>query len=252
MRSERVYYLPLLASLLAFVVIVLGAYTRLTDSGLGCPDWPGCYGKVLAPQSQHQISAAQVNFPGAVVVPHKAKNEMLHRYVAGSLGVLILSLLFVAWRVRDIKLPLLIFGLVFFQAALGRYTVTLKLLPQVVMAHLLGGLTLLCLLWWLQLKWRDASAPNYQSPYLKWAAALAFLVVFAQIALGAWVSANYAGLACVGFPDCNGQHMPVLNFHKAFMLFSPNGVNYEGGVLDSTARITIQMVHRMGALHSYG
>lgn len=244
MKKQWQYYGATLAVVLAFVVVIMGAYTRLTHAGLGCPDWPGCYGHMVVPP-QHSVS-------GTAIQEVKAWTEMVHRYAAGSLGLLIL-LLAVMSLVMPSKhrlLPLFLLGLVIFQAALGMWTVTLKLLPLVVMGHLLGGISIFACLWWLRLSAKPQSqnlvAPQLQS-MRPWAM-LGLAIVFAQIALGGWVSSNYAGLACIGFPSCNGILWPHMNFSQAFNVLQPIGVNYQGGVLTSVARITIQMVHRIGAV----
>lgn len=251
MHSHFLYKLTSFAVLLAFIVIILGAYTRLTHAGLGCPDWPGCYGHFVVPQQEH----ATVVFPDKPLETRKAWTEMVHRYAAGSLGLIILSLGIYFFAQRQVKKQQkwLVSGLmllVIFQALLGMWTVTLQLLPLVVMGHLLGGFAILTGLWWLRLSLR-APVPTTFLPFaqrcMPWVI-LGILIVLMQIILGGWVSANYAGLACVGFPSCNGQWLPRLNMTAAFNIFSPIGINYEGGALDSTARVTIQMVHRCGAV----
>lgn len=238
--NRRLSTLVLCAACLAFFVVTLGAYTRLTNAGLGCPDWPGCYGHMLV--AQHTTDE-----------PVKAWTEMIHRYFAGSLGLLILIFAINAIRARIKQLsfptfiPLLLVGLVVFQAALGMWTVTLKLLPVVVMGHLLGGLCILSGLWWLWLSIRKSETIGSDLGWLKPWAMLGLFIVVCQIALGGWVSSNYAGLSCVGFPSCNNQLLPELHLKEAFNVMSPVGTNYQGGVLDASARMTIQFVHRLGA-----
>lgn len=255
------YQLATLAVVLAFVVVILGAYTRLTHAGLGCPDWPGCYGHMIVPDTQKQISRAEKAFPGAPLEEAKAWTEMTHRYAAGTLGLIILIIAVIAvvqyfrreQRRQPLVLPLFLLLLIIFQAALGMWTVTWKLLPIVVMSHLLGGLTVLACLWWLRLKLANNyrySVSERADQFKPWAL-LGLIIVYCQIALGGWVSANYAGLACIGFPFCNGQLLPTFNFHEAYNLFHPIGVNYQGGVMDSSARVTIHMVHRIGALLTF-
>ena len=256
MKFKLSYLLVTLAVVLALGVIVLGAYTRLTDAGLGCPDWPGCYGHVDVPHGAKQISTAEKTFPGAAVEPVKAWTEMVHRYAAGSLGFLIFIIAGIAIWQRRLKrhpllLPILLVGLVIFQALLGMWTVTLKLLPTVVMGHLLGGMTLLALLWWFRQRLNpinhDLRYEQSVTKFKPWVIG-ALIVVFGQIILGGWTSANYAGLACVGFPGCNGMMLPHLNFSHAFNILSPIGLNYQGGLLGINARVTIQMMHRVGAI----
>jgi cytochrome c oxidase assembly protein subunit 15 len=239
------------ATLLALMVVMLGAYTRLTDAGLGCPDWPGCYGRLVLPSAEKELATAQTQFPSIPIESKKAWTEMAHRYAAGTLGFLILSIVAGAWvlnrrgaRVPWGVLPVLL-TLLFFQAALGMWTVTLKLLPVVVMGHLLGGLLILASLSYFYWVLRTPRRGVYQG--VCWIN-LGIVLVFIQIALGGWVSSNYAGLACVGFPRCNGLWLPHLDLLKGFDVFSPIGANYQGGRLDSDVRVTIQFIHRLGAI----
>jgi len=236
------------AALLAFAVLLLGAYTRLTHAGLGCPDWPGCYGHMLVPDSA-QIQPGQ--FSGTPLQEKKAWTEMAHRYAAGTLGLLVLCLTVQVVRRHRHAMPVALFLLVLivFQAALGMWTVTLKLLPVVVMAHLLGGMLIFATLCYLCLSLSGRKVPVLmftKRDFKPWAL-LGLCIVFVQIALGGWVSANYAGIACVGFPFCNGSLLPHLDLQSAFNFLSPIGANYQGGVLDSASRVTIQVVHRLGA-----
>lgn len=230
--------LTTLALCLAFGVILLGAYTRLTDAGLGCPDWPGCYGKLIVSEKSVLTQPIEAT---------KAWTEMIHRYFAGTLGCLIFLLGFLSYRhlKKTSKLPYALVALVLFQAALGMWTVTLKLLPVVVMGHLLGGMLILGGL--VYFRWQTSSVHVQLINYPSWPITLGVVLVFLQIALGGWVSSNYAALACVGFPTCNGTWLPSLDFHHAFQWISATTLNYQGGLLDSTSRITIQFVHRVGA-----
>ena len=239
--------------ILCFVVITLGAFVRLSDAGLGCPDWPGCYGHLTVPEHGATQVAA---FPERPLEQHKAWKEMIHRYLAGGLGLLILALAVMAWRARaaphqQVVLPLAALGLVIFQAALGMWTVTLLLKPLIVTAHLLGGMTLLALLLLSLLRQgRHCSfwAAGGRRRGLRLLAGLALVVLVVQIFLGAWTSTNYAALACTDFPTCHGQIWPETDFGEAFTLWRGLGINYEFGVLDSVPRSTIHMVHRVGAL----
>lgn len=252
MSQKALRYVLMATALFALVVVMVGAYTRLTDAGLGCPDWPGCYGNWVMPAKHHDLASAQLRYRDNPIELIKAWTEMAHRYLAGCLGSLILLCAGgIAWRARKKahslpKLVLFLLALLVFQALLGMWTVTLKLLPLVVMGHLLGGMTIVASLSRLAYDsaydWRS---PVQQAPY--WLYGLVVLL-YIQIALGAWVSANYAGIACVGFPQCNGQWWPHLELGKAFNVFSPIGANYQGGLADSELRITMQWVHRLGAV----
>jgi len=204
------------ALVLAFVVVSLGAYVRLSDAGLGCPDWPGCYGHLVGiPDVDHEHAAAAAAFPGKPVEAGKAWKEMIHRYAAGSLGLLILAIAALAWRREQRQqhspaLPTLLLGLVIFQALLGMWTVTLLLKPLVVTAHLLGGMSTLALLLWLRLGLEYPKPALSASPTLRLLGIAALAAVALQIGLGGWVSSNYAALACPDFPTCrDGQWLPV-------------------------------------------
>ncbi len=249
--------LTLFAAILAFVVVTLGAYTRLTDAGLGCPDWPGCYNHMIVPESQNAISQAEHVYPGWPVETIKAWTEMIHRYAAGTLGILILILAGIAIRKRKqpgqpLIVPLLLVAIAAFQAALGMWTVTLRLTPIVVMGHLLGGMTILALLWWTHLKSKalnNAFSNNSDSfqRIRPWAIA-GLVIVACQIALGGWTSANYAALVCPNFPYCTAHvFFPKVDFHDAFNVFSALSAHAAVGHLSQAALMTIQMTHRLGA-----
>lgn len=246
----------LAATVLALCVVMLGAYVRLSDAGLGCPDWPGCYGHVGVPEHPEEVAAANAAFPERPVEAEKGWKEMVHRYLAGTLGLLILGLAIASIRARKTggrleKLPLILLAVVIFQAILGMWTVTWKLKPVVVMAHLLGGLTTLSLLWWLTLR-RLPAARQWRlpaTPGLRPALALGLALLVGQIALGGWTSANYAALACNEFPVCSqGQWIPPADFEEGFVLWRGLGQNYEFGVLDNPARVAIHLTHRFGAV----
>lgn len=248
------FRLALLATLLALLVVLLGAYTRLTHAGLGCPDWPGCYGFISVPASDAQLAHAELRYPDTPVHAEKGWNEMTHRYFAGGLTLLILMLAAQAWKRRDIagqplKLPLLLLGVVFAQAAFGMWTVTLKLWPQVVTAHLLGGVATLSLLFLLTVRLSGFFPVQPQVPArLRRMAAIGVVLVGMQIALGGWVSSNYAAMACTDLPTCQGQWWPDADFANGFHLTQHIGPNYLGGKLDSEARTAIHLTHRVGAL----
>lgn len=254
MSQQGYFKLSLFAALLALSVVLLGAYTRLGDAGLGCPDWPGCYGHLDVPEAEHEVAAAEQAFPERPVEAAKAWKEMVHRYFAGTLGLVILALMLIRLMSQRITrpgkaLPVALVALVIFQAALGMWTVTLLLKPVVVMGHLLGGFATLSLLWLMvsmQRQWfnYDSSALANLKP-LAW---LGMVLLIAQISLGGWTSSNYAALACTDFPTCHGQWLPEADFAEGFVLWRGLGVNYEFGVLDNPARVAIHLTHRIGAL----
>ena len=233
---------------LSALVVVLGAYTRLVDAGLGCPDWPGCYGYLTIPQSESEIAQSELAFPDAPVEPAKAWTEMVHRYFASLLGLLILALPILAWRTGTrMVLPCVLAVLVVVQGAMGALTVTLKLWPQVVTAHLLGGFATLALLFHYtltlrpEIRWRVPAGVSF-------AIHVTLAALLLQVALGGWVSSNYAALACPDFPLCHGVFVPDMDFRNGFNLFQGIGPNYLGGEMSSEARIAIQISHRVGAL----
>lgn len=244
------------ATVLALIVIVVGAYVRLTDAGLGCPDWPGCYGRIAAPDAPHEVAAAEEAYPHAPVDSGKAWREMVHRYLAGTLGLLILALAVIAWLNRDDPeqqkvLPFVLVAIVVFQAALGMWTVTLLLRPAIVTLHLLMGMTTLALLGWMALRHFSPGAVFATDPpsldLRPWAAA-GLIVLAAQIALGGWTSTNYAALACPDFPTCQARWLPELDLAGAFHVLGAPGTNYEGGQLTQTQAVTVHFAHRVGAL----
>ena len=233
---------------LALIVIVMGAWVRLTDAGLGCPDWPGCYGEIIVPESPAAVAAVNEAYPAHPLERSKAWREMIHRYAAGMLGLLVLALAISAIRNRrkpgqPLIMPLCLLGLIVFQALLGMWTVTLLLKPVVVMSHLLGGLTTLGFLAWLAL------GPTVKTTgRLPTLAAIGLAVLGTQIALGGWTSANYAALVCPDFPTCQDRYWPEMDFGQGFVLWRELGVNYEGGTLSGAARAAIHVSHRIGAL----
>jgi len=241
--------------LLAFVVILLGAYTRLADAGLGCPDWPGCYGRLIVPASEeHVLDKAYLE--QRELEPAKGWKEMVHRYFAGTLGLAVLFLAIWSWARRrrhpeqPVWLPTFLLALVIFQAALGMWTVTLLLKPVVVMGHLLGGFATLALLVLVALRTAPRKPPATTGRW-RVAAAAALVVLVMQIALGGWTSSNYAALACLDFPTCQGSWTPEMDFDEAFVMWRGLGVNYEYGVLEHPARTAIHVTHRIGALVTF-
>jgi cytochrome c oxidase assembly protein subunit 15 len=243
----------LFAVVLALIVVILGAYTRLSDAGLGCPDWPGCYGHVGVPGTAEAIDRANEVFAHRPVEPAKAWKEMVHRYAAGLLGLAVLGLTLAAWRRGAGRLlATVLLLLIVFQAALGMWTVTLQLKPVIVMGHLLGGFSVLSLLWLGYLGARS-HVPDRRVPpvQLRRLALMGIAVLVVQIALGGWTSANYAALACPTFPKCMGEWWPPMDMADGFVLWRGLGVNYEFGVLDSPARVAVHMAHRAWALVAF-
>lgn len=249
----------LFASLFALGVIALGAFTRLIDGGLGCPDWPGCYGHLIVPLTDKARSLAAIQYPETPLTYYKAWAEMIHRYFVGMLSLLIVAIILMIVSKKTLRsttnlvLSCFLILLLSYQITLGQWTVTLKLLPVIVSQHLLGGFLILSTLWVIYLKNRyhpvcshstHSSVVRYSLPW----AYVALFVIFAQIVLGAWTSTNYASLSCPDFPFCVNDQVFSPHFKAAFNLFSPVGINYDGGVLPQFIRQTIQMVHRVGAL----
>lgn len=245
-------FLSWLLPILALAVIVKGAYVRLSDAGLGCPDWPGCYGRLVVPATP--ADATPEHLAARPLESGKAWREMIHRYLASSLGFGILILAGLAWCNRadprqPVAVPLLLVPFVVFQGLLGMWTVTLLLKPLVVTAHLLGGIGILGLLTWNLLRVQAGHAARLATgtPIVR-AALVALIVLVGQIFLGGWTSANYAALACTDFPTCHASWWPDMAFREAFVLWRGLGVNYEFGVLDTPARTAIHYSHRLWAV----
>jgi heme a synthase len=262
--------LALFGVLLCFGVVVLGAYVRLTDAGLGCPDWPECYGHI-SPVGAEDSPRSQAEFPGRPLHAGKAWHEMLHRYAAGTLGCVIIVIAALAIAARKPKVVGAGFGVLLFltvivQALLGALTVTWLLKPLIVTAHLIFGMTTLALLWWA---WLRLQQPSRRGAALRsapahaptaWPAAastarigyslavLSVIVLGAQFFLGGWTSANYAAFACPDFPTCQGVWWPHADFRHAFVLWRGVWVDYDGGILSNPARVAIHVSHRLGAL----
>jgi cytochrome c oxidase assembly protein subunit 15 len=274
LSGNRIAQAALAAVVLCFIVVVLGAYVRLSHAGLGCPDWPGCYGEVTWPNQHHEIDAANQAFPERPVEVPKAWREMVHRFAAGGLILLVLGLALARnghvprrrWQILAAPalvvagsvaytlgypmtglLAVAIFALILVQALFGKWTVTLKLKPIIVTTHLIGGMTTLSLLLWFL--YRSMGIARLDPLPIRRGFVVAGLVLVAiQIALGGWVSANYAALSCgTDWPKCLGQWWPPMNAGDAFVLWRGIGVDYEGGVLDGEARTAIQMAHRVFA-----
>jgi len=254
MTSRQAFlYIAIVAVVLAFGVVMLGAYVRLSQAGLGCPDWPGCYGHVTVPTDTEVNSTLLAARP---LEPARAWKEMIHRYFVGGLSTLIFALAVLAfWRRKQSDqpklLPALLVVLLVLQALLGMWTVTLLLFPPVVTAHLLGGLATLSLLALLMLQGgaylRLGAAAT---PRMRLFAALSLAVLICQIALGGWVSSNYAAIACPDFPTCQGSLWPPMDFASGFS-WHGLGPDYQGGILANPARMAIHMAHRLGALITF-
>ena len=258
----KINYYLLFVITVTFSVITLGAYVRLSHAGLGCPDWPGCYGYLIGvPDNSIEIANAENSFQGSNVDIGKAWKEMIHRYIAGALGIFIFILPFIFYKNNTnklFKLSLLVSILVVMQAMLGMLTVTLQLQPLIVMMHLMGGLTIITLLWLIFLRYNknnyfneSQSFPNLSLKRIKNLSVLGYItliVLVIQIMLGGWTSTNYAALACADFPKCNASWWPQMDFYNAFMIELATDLNYEFGRLDSPARVAIHFTHRIWAI----
>ncbi len=250
---SRLFALTALTLFLTFDLVLFGAFTRLSDSGLGCPDWPGCYGSVSPFGASQQIDAAQTAMPTGPVTHGKAWVEMIHRYLASGVGMLIVVLAVASWMAaRRDRLPVspwwatVTLVWVCVQGAFGALTVTMKLYPAIVTVHLLGGLGLLMLLAAQSQGYRPQPWPV--TPTLRRGLGALLMLVLVQTALGGWVSTNYAVLACRDFPSCQGQWWPAMDFEQGFALLRPLGMGRDGGFLPFEALTAIHMVHRIGAL----
>lgn len=258
MNKSLFFKMAFAATCLAYVVILLGAYTRLADAGLGCPDWPGCYGHVGVPKHVDDVAAANQAYPERPVEAAKAWKEMIHRYFASTLGLMIFAIGIIAIKKRKesnhaFKLPLFLMALVVFQGMLGMWTVTIKLNPTIVMSHLMGGMTTLSILWWLTLRsgrlFKTEQIKNLNMSALKTPALIGLVVVVFQVMLGGWTSSNYAALHCVEFPTCTGgEYLPAMNFSEGFTLWHGIEQNFEFGIMSNEARIAIHTTHRIGAV----
>ncbi|MEI6868689.1 MAG: COX15/CtaA family protein [Methylophilaceae bacterium] len=246
--------ITLFSTIMAFCLIVLGAYVRLSDAGLGCPDWPGCFGTLTVPESQQAIEKAQHTFPEQVLENGKAWKEMIHRYVAGLLGLLILTIGYLAYKNRkslkvSILVPGSLLGIVFFQAMLGMLTVTLLLKPIIVSAHLIGGMTTLAILTYMSYEhFNENSKIILKKNIIFYMARFGLILIFIQIFLGGWTSTNYAGLACTDYPTCHGQWIPDMDFKNGFNIFRNLGQTSEGAPISLNALEAIQWTHRIGAI----
>jgi cytochrome c oxidase assembly protein subunit 15 len=264
--ARRLRLLTLFTLFLTFDLVIFGAFTRLTDSGLGCPDWPGCYGSASPLGAQMHIDAAQSAMPTGPVTHSKAWIEMIHRYLATGVGVLILTLTLVTWRARSddrrnhqgenrghllsIWWPAVTLAWVCLQGAFGALTVTMKLFPAIVTLHLLGGLVLLALLRAQSARYaqvQEQILPTILSPANRRFLMAGFALLWLQIALGGWVSTNYAVLACTDFPSCQNSFWPAMDFKQGFTLWRELGAGHEGGYISFQALTAIHYVHRLAA-----
>jgi cytochrome c oxidase assembly protein subunit 15 len=249
---------------MTLMLVMLGAYVRLTNAGLGCPDWPGCYGKLSPTHAAVQIEAAEAAAPDGPVSAPKAWREMAHRYFASFVGVMILAIAIQALNARrkrsavvddparKIGLPLALVALVILQGLFGKWTVTLLLKPVIVTLHLLGGMALVALLAWLSarhLQFAGGQPSALRS--IRPLAAIALIVLCVQIALGGWVSTNYAALACVDFPTCHGAWKPSTDFAHGFHFLRELGMAADGEPLSNEALNAIHWAHRIGALATF-
>jgi cytochrome c oxidase assembly protein subunit 15 len=261
-RFGRLRTIVVLTAVLTLILVALGAYVRLTDAGLGCPDWPGCYGKLSPLHAAEDISAAQSRTPAGPVSGPKAWREMLHRYLATVVGALIVAIVVRTGierrrqpslrRAREYHygLPVALLGAVILQGLFGKWTVTLLLKPAVVTLHLIGGMLTLGLLVWLAVRHygREFESATRTSPTLRAWAAVALVAVVAQIVLGGWVSTNYAALACTDFPTCHGTWIPEMDFRHGFHVVRELGMTAHGAPLSNDALNAIHWTHRAGAI----
>jgi cytochrome c oxidase assembly protein subunit 15 len=254
--ARRLRALTVLTLFLTFDLVLFGAFTRLTDSGLGCPDWPGCYGSASPGGAHAQISEAQAAMPTGPVTHGKAWVEMVHRYLATGVGVLITTLAASTWLLRrrgnvplQPWLPWLTLGWVCLQGAFGALTVTMKLFPAIVTLHLLGGLVLLTLLSVQAAAYAraDGQAPIQVDAGTRKLLLLALVLVAVQVALGGWVSTNYAVLACNTFPACQGSWWPAMDFRQGFELWRGLGLTGAGEQIGFAALTAIHYTHRLSA-----
>ncbi|BBO60363.1 heme A synthase [Mycoavidus sp. B2-EB] len=247
--ADRFGQLVWVTTILTFDLVLFGSFTRLTDSGLGCPDWPGCYGAASPFIAHEAIQAAQAALPSGPVTMVKAWIEMMHRYLALALGVLMIAQVVVAWRSRKVLpvspwWPVALLILICVQGAFGAWTVTLKLQPIIVTIHLLLGLTLLGALAWLAMRCTPSVAPEPAATRWRWAVWIGLALLVVQIALGGWVSANYAVLACTDFPTCHGAWLPPMDFAQGFQLWRALGQTKAGDFITQDALVAIHWTHR--------
>ena len=245
--------LSLFGVLFGFLVVALGAWTRLVDAGLGCPDWPGCYGFVVFPTSELDVAIAEQRFPQFPYDINKAIPEVVHRYFAATLGLVAIALSFLSFKQsEDINIRYWCLGLLVFiccQGVFGYLTVSLKLLPIIVTGHLFGGFITVSLFFFIFI--RAGNFPilsTFNIQKVKYIALTCLVLLLVQIFLGAWTSTNYASLACPDFPTCQGSFSPEMDFKNGFSFDQEVGPNYLYGLLDNPSRVAIHYSHRVTAL----
>ena len=260
-KSAKFLRLAMFSALFAFLMILIGAYAHISDAGLGCPDWPGCYGRLFAPTTAQELNETRLYAPRATDEEAKAWKDTLHRYVSGSLGLLMFRLLYLGWQLKkryrkqQVIIPAMVFLLVFSQTILAAMTVKLQFKPLILMSNLVTGLAILGLLWWVALReqrfWKPVNAAPQVLNDLRPRAIIGLLLVAVQIILGGWTSANYAGLACPDFPTCRGAWWPNMEFVEGFVQWRDIGLTYEGGMLSLAASTAVHMAHRLGAVITF-
>jgi len=256
-QSQRFFRLALFSALFSFLLILLSTWGRANEAGLGCPEWPGCYGRLFAPQTAQDLNEARRFFPRQPAEEEKLLKETLHRYFSGALGLLIIRLAWLGWQLKkrvrrqQVLIPALVAVLVFVQVALGILTIKLQQKPLITMLHMSAGLTIFGLLWWIVMReqrfWRPVNAAPAVLRSLRPRALLGLFLVIGQLVLGGWMSANYAALACPDFPACQGSYWPAMDVLSGFTLWRDVGLDYEGVLLDLPATTAIHMSHRVGA-----
>jgi cytochrome c oxidase assembly protein subunit 15 len=261
-KSQRFFRLALFSALFSALLLLVSAWGRIYEAGLGCPDWPGCYGRLFAPLTAQDLNEARAYFPRQPAEEEKLLKETLYRYFSGALGLFIIRLTVLGWQLKkhvrrqQVLIPALVFVLVFAQVILSILTARLQHKPLVSMLHLSVGLSILGLLWWVVLReqrfWRPVTAaPAALLRRLRPRALAGLLLVIVQLALGGWMSVNYAALACPDFPVCQGSFWPPLDFFNGFALWRDIGLQYEGVLLNLEAATAIHMAHRVGALVTF-
>ena len=252
MDDSKISKLSFVGALFTLIVISLGAWVRLTDAGLGCPDWPGCYGLLTTPDTVDELAKAREYYPNADIDVGKAWREMLHRYMAGLLGLYVFFITYISikYSKRSYTLPVLISILIIIQAIMGMLTVTMLVKPTIVTTHLFFGMLTATLLFINSLKYSNTSMTSEKIPAIALIIiTITWIFLIIQILLGGWTSTNYASLACTDFPKCLDQWYPKeMIFNEAFNVINLPDVNYEGGILAYGAKVAIHYSHRVTAL----